>query len=261
MVAIALLHGSVVGLSLGLTGGGGSIFAVPLLVYGLDLSFRQAVTLSLGTVGSTATLGAALQRRGVYVLWLHGALIGCGGIMGVPIGTLLGSLLSQEHSLTLFGLLMLFIATWMLFPHYGPRTPRWMKCAPQSSTTRLPTPCIIRLLVAGFLTGILSGLLGVGGGFLLIPAILTVTHATIQQAMATSLVAIAIISVTGFLQNLSSLKSLSPLVPTLFLIGSAIGMFAGVSIKKRCSARLLQIIFGLAIIVCGIFVLSRAVFS
>jgi uncharacterized membrane protein YfcA len=111
------------------------------------------------------------------------------------------------------------------------------------------------LVAAGFVTGILSGLFGVGGGFLLTPALLVVAQATIPQAMATSLVSIVIIASAGLWGSSHLLAEVGVTIPALFLAGSALGMTTGVAVKKRCSPRALQIIFGCSVLVTAIFVL------
>lgn len=251
----ALLYGSAVGLSLGLTGGGGSILAVPLLVYGLGFEFRQAVALSLGVVGATALYGAILPRNQGLVLWKHGAALGIGGILGVPFGALLGARISDRLSLVLFALLMAYIALRMLFPSRGPSTPRWIQCSSDPHGRGARTRCLGKLIIAGFVTGILSGLFGVGGGFLLIPALMGVAQVGIQYAMATSLVAIVIISGSGLLTNWPALAQVSPIAPGLFLAGSALGMTIGASAKHFCSPRALQTAFGCGVLATAIFVL------
>jgi uncharacterized membrane protein YfcA len=255
----ALLYGSAVGLSLGLTEGGGSILAVPLLVYGLGFEFRQAVALSLAIVGTTSLYGAILQRRQGLVLWKHGAALGIGGIIGVPFGASLGATISERASLILFAFLMSYIAIRMLFPSRGPSTPRWIQCSARPHDHGARMRCLAKLTVAGFATGILSGLFGVGGGFLLIPALMGVAQVAIQYAMATSLVAIVIISSSGLLSNWPALVHIPPIIPAVFLAGSALGMTIGSSVKSRCSPRVLQIVFGCGVLATAVFVLLRNV--
>jgi uncharacterized membrane protein YfcA len=253
----ALLYGSVVGLSLGLTGGGGSILAVPLLVYGLAFEFRQAVALSLGIVGATSLYGAILHRNQGLVLWKQGVALGLGGILGVPLGVLLGTQVSDRVALILFAGLMAYIALTMLFPSHKPSMPRWIQCSGDLAEPDVPIGCLSKLLVAGFVTGMLSGLFGVGGGFLLIPALMGVARVGIQQAMATSLVAIVIISGSGFVSNSAALAQIPFAIPTVFFGGSALGMTLGVATKRFCSPRTLQIVFGVGVLGTAVFVLLK----
>jgi uncharacterized membrane protein YfcA len=253
----ALLYGGIVGSSLGLTGGGGSILAVPLLIYGLGFEFRQAVALSLGIVGATSLYGAVLHRKQKLVRWKHGVVLGIGGILGVPCGIALGAKISAQLSLIFFAVLMLYIALGMLFPSYGPTAPKWSRCSVDTQAERVHLPCLGKLLIAGVMTGILSGLFGVGGGFLLIPALMSVARVGVQHAMATSLVAIVIISTSGLASNLSALASVSATISALFLTGSALGMTIGVLTKRLFSPRALQLVFGLGVLATAVFVLIR----
>ncbi|MDP6700092.1 MAG: sulfite exporter TauE/SafE family protein, partial [Candidatus Latescibacteria bacterium] len=112
-LALGLLCGAVVGFSLGLTGGGGSIFAVPLLVYGLDVAPREAVGISLAAVGATALLGAIQRLRAREVEIGIGLLFAVGGVLGAPVGSWLGRQLSADVLLLLFAGLMAFVAARM----------------------------------------------------------------------------------------------------------------------------------------------------
>ncbi len=259
MTLLALIYGSIVGLSLGLTGGGGSIFAVPLLVYGLHFEFREAVVTSLAIVGGTAVYGVFLHSKKKQILLIAGSVMGVGGLFGVPLGSAIGTSISDHASLVLFATLMAFIGARTLRPKHHSQTAQrsWISCDPQVTT---PTPrCVAKLLGAGFITGTLSGLLGVGGGFLLIPALRKVIHAPIDKAMATSLVSIALIASSGFLQNLSNLSTTHATASLLFFLGSAIGMRIGHAIKGRCSQRALEIAFGSGVLATAAFMIVRSV--
>ena len=180
---LTLLYGGIVGLSLGFTGGGGSIFAVPLLVYGLGLDFRSAVALSLAVVGLTAAYGAAIQAREGNVLWRAGAVLGLGGILSAPLGARIGTQMPERLSLLLFAALMAFIGLQMLRRKDAgldgvPLS--WMRCQREAGEKpRFSFSCAGKILGAGALSGLLSGIFGVGGGFLIVPALLIVACASI----------------------------------------------------------------------------------
>jgi len=255
-----LIFGAIVGLSLGLTGGGGSIFAVPLLVYGLDLDFRRAVALSLAVVGLTALYGAIVQARHGSVLWGAGVVLGVGGVFSAPIGAWLGARMPELYSLLLFAALMLFIGIRMLLQKQavGDVPLHWIRCESHSDgTPKFSTRCAAKLVGAGALTGILSGIFGVGGGFLVVPALLVVTGVSIERALATSLVAIFLISASGFLANVAQLSPADAPLGLIFLVGSAIGMTGGIRLKRFIPARGLQVIFGVGVIATAIFVIVR----
>jgi uncharacterized membrane protein YfcA len=263
MTLSALLYGSIVGLSLGLTGGGGSIFAVPLLVYGLGLEFSKATALSLGIVAATALFGAVLHRGQGHVLWSHGIALGAGGLVGLPVGALVAGSLSERTSLVLFSCLMVFIGVRMLLPDKSRRGKEQgvTQSGASNASPSLRLKGAVALGVAGVVTGVLSGLFGVGGGFLLTPALLVVSRTEIHQAMATSLVSIVIIASFGFFSAATRLSGISPAVPSLFLIGSLVGMVCGILLKRRFSPRTLQMVFGTSVIATAIFVVVRSLWT
>jgi hypothetical protein len=258
---LAMLLGSLVGLSLGLTGSGGSIFAVPLLVYGLGTSFREAVAVSLAVVGSTALYGALLQAKKGQVLWGAGTLLGAGGILSVPLGSRIGALLPQRLSLLLFSLLMVVIAVRMLRGVRGSTdevSASWISCTVEPAGTPRFTPqCAMKLLGAGMVTGILSGIFGVGGGFLLVPALLVVLRIPAQRAMATSLVAIFLIALSGFVANYKELAGGQISTELGFLAGAAAGMTVGVQMKSYFPEATLRLTFSLLVLATALFVVVK----
>lgn len=261
-MTLTLLYGAIVGLSLGLTGGGGSIFAVPLLVYGLGLDFRSAVALSLAIVGLTAAYGAALQARAGNVLWRAGAVLGFGGVLAAPLGAWIGGRMPERLSLLLFAALMVFIGLRMLRRKDAsadldiPRS--WLRCERRAGgQPHFSFSCAGKVFSAGALSGVLSGIFGVGGGFLIVPALLVVACLSIERALATSLVGIALIAASGFAANASHLTpGIGPLAGW-FLAGSALGMTAGVRAKSLLPARALSILFGISVLGVAAYVVAR----
>lgn len=254
------LYGAVVGVSLGLTGGGGSIFAVPLLVYGMGMEFRRAVAMSLAVVGLTALYGAVLQARRGHVLWGAGAVLGLGGVVAAPFGAWVGARLPSQVALLLFAVLMLGIGVRMLVRKdtAGDVPLSWMSCERRpDGRPRFSLPCAGKLLAAGILTGILSGIFGVGGGFLVVPALLVVTCVSIERALATSLVGIFLISSSGFAANAGQWDPADWGLAGRFLVGSAVGMTAGSWLKAFVPPRGLQRIFGLSVMGTAIYVVLR----
>jgi uncharacterized membrane protein YfcA len=242
-----LLCGSFVGFSLGLTGGGGSIFAVPLLVYVLGMGFRSSVVVSLAVVGTTALYGTLLQARKGNVVLGAGIVLGLGGIASSRLGSAIGSYLSEDLSLLLFAILMLFIGSRMIRGRgESNEIPlSWMSC-PSGSDGHITFsfPCAFKLLVAGILAGILTGIFGIGGGFLLVPALLLVPRLSAPKASGTSLLAIALISGSAIASNLQSLEGVEIGIPTYFLAGALLGMTAGSHVKSLLTTHSLRLIFG-----------------
>jgi len=264
-VNAALISGILVGLSLGLTGGGGSIFAVPLLIYGLGLPLRDAVAISLAVVGATALFGAVLQsRHSGLVLWGAGAMLGLGGIIGAPFGAKIGMALPDPLVLVLFSLMMLVIGVRML--RSGSSAVEiplsWAACARgEHGLPRFTPTCGGKLVAAGAVTGILSGIFGVGGGFLVVPALMFVTGVTIERALATSLVGIALISGAAFGANVWLEARPLPAVLTLvFLAGALGGMVAGSSLKHHLPATVLRRIFGVSVILLALLIAVKTLF-
>lgn len=259
MNALAIIFGLAVGLSLGLTGGGGSILAVPLLVYGLGLDLRAAVAVSLAVVGLTSLFGAFLQARSGQVLWRAGAILGVGGIVAAPLGARVGAVMPDDVVLVLFAILMAVVGFRMAMGNQARELPVGRYACPRDGRGMpSPTPaCIVKLGAAGAVTGILSGIFGVGGGFLLVPALVWVGSARIEHALATSLVAIALISVSGFIANLGAAGGVSAFLVLLFAGGAAGGMLVGARLKRHLSSVVLGRVFAVVAIGAGLYVLGQ----
>jgi uncharacterized membrane protein YfcA len=254
---LALLYGALVGLSLGLTGGGGSIFAVPLLVYGLSLDFRKAVAFSLVVVGSTALYGAVLQARNHKVMWRAGALIGLGGVASAPLGALIGAHTPERLSLLLFALIMAVVGIQMLKGHIIAGVAALACQHTASGELRFSLSCAAKLFFAGLVTGILSGIFGVGGGFLLVPALLIVAALPVEGAMATSLVAIFLISLSGFVAHIDQFSVDDAQMAFTFLLGSGLGMTIGAETKAHLPSTTLRRLFGALVLGTAAFVVFR----
>lgn len=258
---LPLIFGAIVGVSLGLTGGGGSIFAVPLLIYGLGFDLRRAVAMSLAVVGLTALFGALIQARQNRVLWKAGAILGVGGIVAAPFGAALGGWLREDVALYLFAVLMLVVGSLMLRKRPGnieiPLS--WISCRedPQASPSDFTWRCAGKLSGAGALTGILAGAFGVGGGFLVVPALLIVLRIDIASALGTSLVAIFLVAASGLTANMAHLEAADFAVGTAFLLGAGVGMSGGVILKGYLPQATLKKIFAWAVIATGVFMLGQ----
>ena len=216
-VELALSSG--IGLSLGLIGGGGSIITVPVLVYVAGLPVGQAVALSLAIVGMTAAVGATLQARSGNVHWKAAVIYGFTGMIGASLGARLTSLVAPPVLMTLFAALMIFVGLGML-RRKEVETPRKTVCD------------FGKCAVAGFAIGVLTGFLGVGGGFLIVPALLRFTHMAMPQAIGTSLVIIAANSAAGFVSHLPELQNNMSLALT-FTAAAIAGMFIGIAAGRN----------------------------
>ncbi len=266
MIASTLLaagFGVIVGLALGLTGGGGSIFAMPLLIYGLHLAPREAVPVSLVAVGMTALVGGLQSIRGRLVVWQPAIMFVAGAVLGAPAGVFAAHFVPAEWIVTGFGLLAAVIGTLMWARSLTQAAaedvvraePEHSKGGPvcvlaPDGQLRFSAPCAFVLLLAGLGAGFLSGLFGVGGGFLIVPTLMLVTCISVHSAVATSLLIIAAI---GFAGALSALAAGTIVWPVLlpFAAGGVLAMIAARRIARHISGPLLQRAFAALIVLVG----------
>lgn len=268
MLGLSLIFGAIVGLSLGLTGGGGAILAVPLLVYGLHVPTREAVGISLAAVGATSLIGFLHRWKLGQVEIRTGLLFAVAGMVGAPVGTWIAGFLPEAVLLLSFAGLMVFVAVrlWQQAAH--PVLPQ-PHCSPSehldgptcqrdaAGVLRFSSRCAALLLVVGVLTGVLSGVFGVGGGFVIVPALVLFSSMSIHRAVGTSLMVISLVSVSGVASQLWAGRDISPVVTFWFVMGGIAGLFAGQQIGRRLSGPVLQKVFVIAILAVATFVIVR----
>jgi len=257
MDLVALLSGLLVGVSLGLTGGGGSIFAVPLLVYALGLPAPTAVGLSLGIVGLTAGFGAALRLGRSEIDWSAGLVFAASGMALAPLGAWLGRQMPPAVLLSAFAGLM----GWVGYRMWRGRSVETAAPGPcvLRADGRRGWSCYLRLLAAGSAAGVLSGLFGVGGGFIIVPALLYVTGISVHRAIATSLLVIFLISLSGVAASLSHDGFWPWRLAAAFLVGGLGGMLGGSVLRGRLPAAQLQKVFAVGMWLVAAFILARNV--
>lgn len=268
---LAVAFGAIVGVSLGLTGGGGSIFAVPLLVFGLAVAPDDAVGISLIVVGLVALSGVLRRLRGNVVEFKAAMLMALGGVTVAPFGSWVSRYLQPNVLLGGFAVLMTIVAVLM-----------WRAARQPLKATEIPAPiandeavsgaacrfdprgrlaitsrCALGLVGIGAMTGFLSGLFGVGGGFLIVPALIFATGMGIHRAVSTSLLVIVLISLSGSIAYLLH----TPHIPYRLVASFVLGGFAGLELGGRFATRVsgprLQQGFAAAIVLVGGFVLSQ----
>lgn len=266
-VVLPLLLGSVIGLSLGLTGGGGAIFAVPLLIYGVGLPVKDAVSVSLVTVAVTACIGFIQRARLKQVEFSTGILFGIAGILGAPLGSLIAAQFSEFVLLSLFSLLMLIIAAkmWTASIAHEHRPP--VKSVDESGAICsrsadgklcITSPCAMLLGSIGFGAGILAGMFGVGGGFIIVPALVSFASMGMQKAIGTSLLVITVVGVSGTASQVLTGNMLPWNVTIVFTLGSILGLQLGTKLSTRLHGRVLQRLFAVAILLVAIFVVVKS---
>ncbi len=280
MLFLGVVFGGIIGISLGLTGGGGAIFAVPMLVYGLGCSPREAVMISLVAVGITSLIGFLQKwKRGEAEL-RTGALFAVAGMVGSPIGGWLARQIPESLLMMLFSILMLSIAgvMWRRARRAAEGTqvciPRDPASAPQSYRSDGPgcqrdtegnliltSRCARLLLLVGVFAGILSGMFGVGGGFLIVPALVVFSRMSMLRAVGTSLMVIAIVSFSGVFVQVSAGQLIPWQLTLAFVAGGLTGLWGGRLIGQGLSTALLQKVFSVAILGVGLFVLVSSMVS
>ncbi|MET7470759.1 sulfite exporter TauE/SafE family protein [Micromonospora sp. NPDC005686] len=243
-LALTLAGAVLIGVTLGLLGGGGSILAVPLLVYVADLPAKEAIATSLLVVGVTSAVGVLPHARANRVRWRTGLVFGVAGMTGAYAGGRLAEFVPASMLLTGFALMMLATAVAML---RGRR-----------STDGRPVPELpmLRVIGDGVVVGLVTGLVGAGGGFLVVPALALLGGLPMPVAVGTSLVVIAMKSFAGLAGYLSSVQihwGLAAGVTAAAVVGSLLGgRLAG-----RIPADLLRRGFGWFVVVMGVFVLAQ----
>jgi uncharacterized membrane protein YfcA len=230
-VWIALVLSGGIGLSLGLVGGGGSIITVPVLITVAGLPVRQAVGLSLAIVGATAAVGAGFQARYGQVAVKPALLFGLTGMAGAMGGARLTPLVPPALLLLLFALLMVVVGVRMLRGRSELESPDRAECHP------------VKCIVSGLGVGVLTGFLGVGGGFLIVPALLRFARLSMRRAVGTSLAIVAVNSLSGFLAHLAELPG-RMLLAGGFTAAAVTGVLAGTILGRRVHAAGLKSAFG-----------------
>lgn len=250
---LAVASGALVGFSLGLIGGGGSILAVPLMVYVVGVADAHvAIGTSAIAVAINAALNLSNHARGGTVRWSVALPFAVAGIAGALVGTIFGKLLEGRKLLALFALLMLVIAVLML------RT-RSREGMPDVRISRDNMPAILGL---GLATGVLSGFFGIGGGFLIVPALMLSTGMPIINAVSSSLVA-----VTAFGLSTAASYAWSGLISWelagLFIAGGLAGGLIGTGLARSLSVQrgALNVVFASVIIVVALYMLTRNLFA
>ena len=238
---IDTLLGFVIGLVLGFLGGGGSILTVPALVYIVGQNPQAAVTASLIIVGANATLGATLHQRQGTLNWRVALIFGGVGMVTAYLAAGLAHLIPSTVLLVLFALLMLVVGAFMIVskpPHND--TP---------GMRGLPT-----IITAGAGVGLLTGFLGVGGGFLIVPALVMLVNLPIRQAVGTSLVIIAMNSLAGLLGHLGSV-SLDLTTIGIFVVAGFAGAFVGARLGRVIKPDQLRASFAVFVVLLGLVLL------
>lgn len=251
----ALGSGALVGLVLGLVGGGGSIIAVPLLVYVVGIaSPHVAIGTSALAVSASAFGNLVAHWRAGNVKWRCALVFAAAGVLGAYGGSSFAKVVDGQKLLALFGVLMVIVGALMLRRRSGTGDPA-IRLTRANARMLLPA-----LLGSGFGVGLLSGFFGIGGGFLIVPGLMLATGMPLSFAIGSSLVAVtAFGAATAASYGVSGLIDWT--IATLFIGGGLLGGVAGTMLGRRLSNRkqALGTIFALFVIAVGIYVTARGV--
>lgn len=258
MIALAAVLAVGIGMAVGLLGGGGSILTTPLLIYVVGFDAKQAIAASLFVVGVTSIFGLISHARAGRVVWRIGLIFGGAGMVGAFIGGQIGSRLPSTLLLAAFAVMMGITAVAMI---------RGRKQVQGQAHKGLP---LFRILLDGLVVGFVTGLVGAGGGFLVVPALALLAGLAMPRAVATSLLVVAMKSFAGlagyiFTIGGDSLISLNPATKfnwpvTLIITGAAVvGALIGSAIVGRIHPDKLRKAFGYFVLVMAVFILSQQI--
>jgi uncharacterized membrane protein YfcA len=253
---ISLILGAVVGAILGLTGAGGGILAVPALVFGMDWPIQHATPVALVAVAGSAAVGALEAFRKGLVRYRAALLMALAGVPATTVGAHLARALPQRLLLVLFACVMLFVAVRLLrqtFRRHATAQPRSPLCVahidPATGRFDWGWPTALALGATGSLTGLMTGLLGVGGGFIIVPMMRKLTDVSMHGIVATSLMVIALVGSGGVLATAMHGDAFPFDVALWFSGALAAGMIGGRLASHRLAAHHVQFGFA-AILVC-----------
>jgi uncharacterized membrane protein YfcA len=244
VIALTIGLAVFVGISLGLLGGGGSILTVPLLAYVAGLDARQAIATSLLVVGVTSAVGAIAHARASRVRWKVAAVFGTAAMAGAYTGGRLARFIPGNVLLIAFAMIMIFAAMAML---------RGRKDLGDESAGPLP---VAKIVLQGAAVGLISGLVGAGGGFLLVPALALLGGLPMPIAVGTSLVVISMQSFAGFVGHLSG-ESIDWKLAGMVTAAAVVGSLLGGRLTDYVEATTLRKAFGWFVLAMAALVLAE----
>ncbi len=253
--ALAATSGALIGLVLGLIGGGGSILAVPLLIYLVgEPSTHMAIGTAACAVALNAATGLALHARRQAIRWSIALVFSAAGVAGALVGAEAGKAVDGRKLLALFGAVMIVVGVMML-------RRRGDRAAPPVPLTRETAPRLLpRLIGLGGAVGLLSGFFGIGGGFLIVPALMWAADMEVEEATSASLVAVAAFGISS-----ASSYAVSGLVDwphvALLVLGGAAGAFVGARMNATLAEHkgMLTRLFAWFVMAAGLYIVGRGI--
>ena len=240
---ISFILAGLVGLSLGLLGGGGSILAVPILVYVSNIDPNVAVAMSLGIVGIATLFGTIGHYRAGNIKFKTALLFGGPAIPATFLGSFLAQFVSGPIQLSIFSIIMILAAIFMFKGR-------------KETDIKTNSPLVLPTVLSGIFVGILTGLIGVGGGFLIVPALMYFTGTEMKNSVGTSLFIISLNSFFGFYSYLNKVE-----IPWAFMgkftVFTIIGIIIGSQLVPFVPQKILRKSFAIFLVVMGVFILAK----
>lgn len=241
-----IILGGIVGFFLGFFGSGGSVLALPILVYILKMPTKEAIVASLVIVGATAISGSIQKMRQHQICYKIAVIFGLSGMVGAFSGAKVSVYFLASHQLILFSVLMLISSGSMLFK-------RNKNNIPQADTCNM-APYMASIL--GFSVGGLTGLVGVGGGFLIVPALSALGDLSLRMSMGTSLFIISLNSISGIIGYMG-LIDFNFKILGLFIVGSSIASVFGAKLSSKINPEKMKKAFSVFILLIGILLFIK----
>lgn len=247
MYPLAIALSLLIGVSLGLLGGGGSILTTPILIYALDVEPKAAIATSLLVVGITSAAALVPHARAGNVEWRTGIIFGLAGMAGAAGGGWVAGYLSADLLLLLFAGMMLATAVAMFRGRKQPTA----EAEAEGKAIQVP-----KVVAEGLVVGVVTGLVGAGGGFLVVPALTLLGGVPMRKAIGTSLLVIALKSAAGFAGHASHVSIDWPLAGTIS-VAAVLGSFLGARLTSMIPPEALRKGFAGFVVVMAMFVLYQ----
>lgn len=256
MILFVLIAGLATGLLLGIMGSGGAIVTVPALIYLLHVEPKSAIAMSLGIIGITATIAAIQAWRQGNVNLRVTLTFGIFGALGTFAGARLGVVLPVVVQLTLFALVM-YAAAWRMLNAQPPRRSAGALAVGECESGDCTNFPYLHIARHGTLVGMLAGVVGVGGGFLIVPALVLLSGLSMKRAVGTSLSIVAFQSTAGFAGYAGAVPIDYPLLAGFTAVAVA-ASFLGAHIGRRLDQQRLKRGFGVFLILVATYILFKS---
>ena len=246
-ILLAIGLSLLIGVSLGLLGGGGSILTVPIMIYALGVGEKSAIASSLLVVGATSAVAAIAHARAGNVVWRVALIFAGAGMTGAFLGGKVAKFLPASLLLVIFAVIMFATAFFMW---------RGRKATPGVAAAEAKPLPIPTILIEGLIVGLVTGLVGAGGGFLVVPALALLGGLPMQKAVGSSLVVIALKSFAGF-AGYASHVTIDWELTGIVTAAAVVGSFGGAALAKKVAQEQLRKGFAVFVLVMAVFLLGK----